>query len=285
VPRIKILTDSTADLGPALAAAYDVTVIPLLVQFGQETYLDGVEMDNRRLFQMVEEKKQLPKSASPGPASFQEAFAKATADGSQVIYIGISSKLSATQQNARLAAESFPPGQVYVYDSLNLSTGIGLQVLYACDLVRQGKSAEEIIRALEEVRPKVRTSFMIDTLEYLYKGGRCSGLQALVGTLLRIRPVIAVVDGGMIVDAKIRGPRHRGMDYMLDKFAQHARAGQVWPGRVFVTHTTTRDEVEYVKQRIREIMPDVREVLDTDAGSVISTHCGPGTIGILYMLK
>lgn len=285
MPQIKIVTDSTADLGQELLTAYDIGMIPLLVQFDQESYEDGVDIDSLRLFQMVEEQKQLPKTASPGPAYFQEAFAEFAKDGSQVIYIGISSKLSAAQQNARIAASTFPEGQVYVVDSLNLSTGIGLQVLSACDMVREGKSAEEIVRTLEQDRSKVRTTFMIDTMEYLYKGGRCNSLQALMGSLLHIRPIIAVVDGAMIVDGKVRGSRQRAIEYQLDKFAQHVREGLVRPDRVFVTHTSPQEDVEYAKKRVREIFPEAKSVLDTRAGSVIGSHCGPGTLGILYVLK
>lgn len=286
MPQIKILTDSTADLGQELLAANEITMIPLMVQFDQETYQDGINMDDQRLFELVKEKNQLPKTASPSPGTFHEAFAKATADGSQAIYIGISSKFSATVQNARIAADMFPKGQVHVFDSFNLSTGIGLQVLHACDMVREGKSAEEIMATLEQDRPKVRTSFIIDTMEYLYKGGRCNGLQALMGSLLHIRPIIAVVDGAMIVDKKVRGTRQRGLDTMLEQFASDAREGRVVPNRVFVTHSTiARSEAEYLKEQVRQLLPEVQEVLETEAGSVVSSHCGPGTIGVLYQLK
>lgn len=283
--RIRIITDSTADLGPELARAHQVRQVPLLVQFGQNEYRDGVDMDTDRLFQLVQAQGQLPKTASPSPATFQEAFAEATADGSQALFIGISSQFSATLQNARLAAESFPDGQVRVFDSGNLSTGIGLQVLHACDLVREGKGMDEVVAALEAARPKVRTSFVIDTMEYLYKGGRCSGMQALVGGLLKIRPIISVVDGGMIVAAKVRGPRHKSLDWMLEGFGRDAEQGLVRPERVFVTHTGVPEDARYLMDGIRRLMPGVHEVLETRAGSVIGSHCGPGTIGVLYMTK
>lgn len=285
MPRIKVLTDSTADLGQDLLEQYQISVVPLVVQFDQESYLDGVEMDDRRLFQMVEAKKRLPKTASPSPAAFHEAFRKATADGSQAIYVGLSSLLSATQQNARIAADMLPEGQAQTFDSLNLSTGIGLQVLYACELAQQGRTADQVIAALEEARPKVKTSFMVDTMEYLYMGGRCSGVQALMGSLLHIRPIIAVVDGAMTVAGKVRGSRQRGLDYMLEGFKQDAQAGRVRPDRVFVTHTTSHEDARYLMDRIKQIMPEVKAVTETEAGSVIGSHCGPGTIGVLYMLK
>jgi DegV family protein with EDD domain len=285
MPRIRIITDSTADLGPELIQREELIVVPLLVQFDEESYQDGVDMDTERLFRMVETKKKLPKTASPSPAVFQAAFAQATADGSDAIYIGISSKLSATLQNARLAAELFPPGKVRVFDSLNLSTGIGLQVLMACDLARAGKTADEIMAALEAARPKVRTAFVIDTLDYLHKGGRCNSLQALVGSLLKLRPVIAVEDGGMIVAAKLRGARQKGLEWMLERFAADAARGLVRPERVFITHTGVHEDAAFMAGEVRRIMPEVQAVIETRAGSVIGSHCGPGTIGIIYLQK
>lgn len=285
MPSIRIMTDSTADLSPELVESFGIRVVPLLVQFGEETYKDGVEIDSGRLFQMVAERNQLPKTASPGPAFFRDYFAEATADGSQVIYISISSKFSVALQNAQIAAAEFP-GRVHVFDSRNLSTGIGLQVLHACDLVRQGKSVEEILADLEVYQAGVRTSFVIDTLDYLHKGGRCSGVAALVGTLLKIRPVISVVDGGMIVAAKVRGPRRKALDWMLERFAEDAAQGRVRPERVFVTSPDSpHEDAPYMVQEIRRILPEVQEVIVTRAGAVIGSHCGPGTIGILYATK
>lgn len=282
---IKIITDSTADLGQELTDRHQITVVPLTVQFDDESYLDGVEMGTAKLFHMVEERKRLPKTASPSPAAFHAAFLEATADGSEVIYIGISSKFSSTVQNARIAAEMLPHDRVTVFDSANLSTGIGLQVLLAADLARAGQSRPEILSALEDARPKVRSAFMIDTLEYLYKGGRCSGVQALAGALLHIRPIIAVVDGGMVVAGKTRGARQKALDAMLERLAQDAEAGLVRTERVFVTHTGVHEDALYLADGVRRLLPGVGEVLETNAGSVVGSHCGPGTIGVLYMVK
>lgn len=286
MPPIRILADSTCDLSPELLAANNVRIIPLLVQFDEETYQDGVDMDSPRLFRMVAERNKLPKTASAGPAALRQAFAEATADGSQVIFIGISSKFSAMVQNAQIAASEFPEGQVRVFDSRNLSTGIGLQVLHACDLVRQGKSVDEILADLETYQAGVRSRFVIDTMEYLHKGGRCSGVAALAGTLLRIRPVIAVVDGGMIVAAKIRGPRRKALDWMLEQFADDVAQGRVRPDRVFITSPDSpHEDAPYMVEQVRRILPEVQEVIVTQAGAVIGSHCGPGTIGILYATK
>jgi DegV family protein with EDD domain len=282
---IKIVTDSTADLGPELTARYGITVVPLTVQFDQESYLDGVEIDTQKLFSLVEENKRLPKTASPSPGAFHAAFAAATADGSDVIFIGISSKFSSTVQNARIAADMLPDGRVSTFDSANLSTGIGLLVLLAADMARAGSSRAEILAALEDARPKVRSAFMIDTLEYLHKGGRCSGVQALAGALLHIRPIIAVVDGGMVVAGKTRGARQKALDALLERLASDVEAGAVRPERVFITHTGVHEDALYLADGVRRLLPGVGEVLETPAGSVVGSHCGPGTIGVLYVVK
>ncbi|HWI53264.1 MAG TPA: DegV family protein [Symbiobacteriaceae bacterium] len=283
MPTPAIITDSTCDLSPELLERYHLTVVPMIVEHGDETYQDGVTVTPDRLFELVERTRQLPKTASPSPVIYREVFAAATAGGGQAIYLGISSRLSAGVQNATIGAQGLE--RVHVVDTANLSTGIGLLALYACDLARDAKSAAEIVAALEQARPKVRSSFMVDTLDYLHMGGRCTGVQALLGSLLKLRPVISVVDGALVVTAKVRGARHKGLDYMLECFAQDVQQGLVRPDRVFVTHTGCPDDAQYMADAARRIMPEVGEVLQTRAGAVVSSHCGPGTIGILYMLK
>lgn len=282
---ISIITDSTADLSRELIARYQVTVVPLAVVFGQDAYKDGVDIDTRRLFGLVEQNRQLPKTSSPSPEVFRSVFEEAVADGSQALYIGISSQFSASAQNAMLAAGAFPEGQVRVFDSANLSTGIAHLVLYACDLVSQGRQMDEILAALEAARPKVRTSFKMDRLDYMHMGGRCTGVQALLSSVLKIRPVISVVDGGMIVAGKVRGSNKKSLDWMMDRFEEDVRQGLVKDNRVFLTHTGVHEDAVYMAGRVREIMPEMQEILETPAGSVIGSHCGPGTIGILYMLN
>ena len=282
---ISIITDSTADLSRELIARYQVTVVPLAVVFGQDAYKDGVDVDTRRLFELVEQNRQLPKTSSPSPEVFRSVFEEAVADGSQALYIGISSQFSASAQNAMLAAGAFPEGQVRVFDSANLSTGIAHLVLYACDLVSQGRQMDEILAALEAARPKVRTSFKMDRLDYMHMGGRCTGVQALLSSVLKIRPVISVVDGGMIVAGKVRGSNKKSLDWMMDRFEEDVRQGLVKDDRVFLTHTGVHEDAVYMAGRVREIMPEMQEILETPAGSVIGSHCGPGTIGILYMLN
>lgn len=276
---INILADSTCDLGRGAAEEFGFDVIPLPVTIGGQVYLDGVEIEQEKLFELVGEAGALPKTAAPSVGEFQKFFDRS----GESIFIGISSRLSATIQNAKLAAADLPAGRVRVLDSLNLSTGIGLLVLRAAELRDVGKSADEIEKEILASVPRVRASFIIDTMEYLYKGGRCTALQAIAGSMLKIHPIIEVrPDGTLGVKEKARGARQKGLQMMLDDFAAHLE--ELDRRRVFVTHTTSPEDAEFLKGEIMRLAaPD--EVRVTKAGSVIASHCGPGTIGILYLVK
>jgi DegV family protein with EDD domain len=276
---VRIVCDSTCDLGQELAARFGVTVVPLTVIHDGREYKDGVDLDTPGLFALVQQTGHLPTTAAPSAGEFAQAFD----DPDETICITISSKLSASNQNAHMAAAERPAGQSWVLDSLNLSTGIGLLVLKAAELRDQGRSAAEIGRAVQEAGPKVRTSFVIETMEYLHKGGRCTALQALVGSLLKIRPVIAVrPDGTLGVKDKIRGTRKKALDSLLADL--EADLPELDRHRIFVTHTGCDADAEYLAGEVRRIAAP-EEVYITTAGAVIASHCGPDTIGILYLLR
>lgn len=276
---VHIFTDSTSDLSPELIARYNINVVPLTVHIADKTFHDDFSVSGKELFAMVDATGQLPTTSAPSVGEFAAAFDRPD----EVIYIGISSKLSASVANARLAAETFPAGKVRVIDSLNLSTGAGLLVLRAADLRDQGASAEEIEREVLAAVPKVRTSFVIDTMRYLYMGGRCTALQSLMGGLLQIRPVIyARPDGVLDVKDKIRGSRARTLDAMLRDFQAHR--DEVDLRRVFITHAEGAEDAAFLSAALAQLAP-IQEILITSAGAVISSHCGPGTIGVLYLLK
>lgn len=275
---VRIITDSTSDLPPDLTDKHQIEVVPLSVEIGGRTYLDQIEMTQARLFQLVDQVGELPKTAAPSPGLFESTFA----GSEEIVFIGISSQLSATVQNAHIGADAVDGERVRIIDSLNLSTAAGLLVLEAADLRDQGLSAAEIERALLPQVPKLRCMFVIDTLRYLYMGGRLSAMENLVGSVLRVRPVIEICpDGTMGVKTKIRGSRQRTIQVMLDQL--QADAPQVDRRRVFITHTSPED-ARQVAEEIRRIA-DPDEVLLADAGSVVSSHCGPGALGILYKLR
>jgi DegV family protein with EDD domain len=276
---IHIYTDSTADLGPELWAQFQIDFIPLYVIVEEKIFKDRVEITNADLFRSVQATGNLPKTSAPTVPDFQERFNRP----GESIYIGLSGQLSATMQNALLAQRGCPPGQAYVIDSLNLSSGIGLLALKAADLRDQGLPAAEIYQQVSALVPKVRTSFVIETLEYLYKGGRCSSIQNIMGSLLHIRPVIAVrPDGTLGVKGRTRGTRLKALNFMLDEFCE--ALDQVDLKRVFITHTGCQPDAEYLKAALLKLAP-IQQIYITTAGSVIASHCGPDTIGILYLVK
>ena len=273
---VSIITDSTADLGEQLAREHQVHVVPLSVYIGGKTYRDGVDLGAEDVFRLVEETGELPKTSAPTIAEFKEAFESAE----ESIYIGISSRLSASVANANLAAQLLPDRRIHVVDSLSLSTGIGLLVLMACDLRDQGLPPDEIVARTKAAVPKLHVHFIVDTLRYLYLGGRCTAVENLFGSVLKIRPVLETrADGTLGVADKVRGPRRRGLQWMLDDFAAHA--DQTDLSRVFVTHAGCPEDADYLAREIRTRFGAT--VLTTTAGAVISSHCGPGTIGVLYL--
>jgi len=277
---VNIITDSTADLSQELISNFKLSIIPLLVTIGGKDYRDGVDLGQKELFDLVKKHGELPKTAAPSAGEFAKAFDRP----GESIFIGISSQLSATIQNAKLAADMLPAGQVTVVDSLNLSTGVGLLALRAAEYRDEGLLADEIVARLTESRLKVHTSFVIDTMEYLYKGGRCTAIQAIAGSVLKIHPIIEVrSDGSLGVKSKARGTLQKGHQQMLDDFA--ARLPELDRRRVFVTHTFEFDEsVQFLVEGVKRVASP-EEVCVTRAGSVISSHCGPGTAGILYFVK
>lgn len=280
--EVKIFADSTCDLTPDIIKQYDISVIPLYVGFDDGTLRDGVDITAAELFKKVDEIRKLPKTSAPSPIDFYNQFKPFIDQGRDIIYIGLSSGLSATVQNATIAAGEFPEGRIEVVDSMNLSTGIGLLVLKACDFAREGMDIHQIANELRIRVPKIKTSFIVDTLDYLYMGGRCSALQNFMSGVLQIRPVVKVVDGKMILGDKVRGKREKALNTMLDNVLMDK--DNIELDRIMVTHSMGCADSEYLVEKLKENL-NVKEVIVTVAGCVISSHCGPNTIGILYFIK
>ncbi|MBE9912502.1 DegV family protein [Paenibacillus donghaensis] len=277
--KLKIFADSTSDLPKEWIDRHDIGIIPLYVVFGNEQLRDGVDITPAELYERVSRSGSLPKTAAPSPADFMAAFEPYVKQGDSILYISLSSGLSATYQNALIAAAEYPEASIRVVDSLNLSSAIGLLVMKAVYAANEGKSLDEIVRMLESARPAVESEFVIDTLEYLYKGGRCSGVQNLLGSLLNIRPVIKVIDGKMTPAYKVRGKKEKAMNQMLQNALD--KQERMDNDLIFVVHTYAEDEAQYLQQVLKE-KTNAREVAISTAGCVISSHCGPKTIGIMY---
>ena len=275
---IKITSDSTSDLSPTLLEQYDITVLPLYVTMGEQTCQDGVDARPEDLFAYVERTGSLPTTAAVNVADYHDCFAQFSPRHEAVIHITISSDFSSCYQNACVAAEGF--SNVYVVDSRNLSTGHGLVVLEAALAAQRGEQPEAIVAHLNEVAGQVEASFVVDKLDYLVKGGRCSSAAALGANLLKLKPCIEVVDGRMKVGKKYRG----NYDKVLLQYVRERLDGRddLALDRIFVTHTPCRPEtVEAVKAEIQTYAP-FSEIIETTAGCTISSHCGPNTLGILF---
>jgi DegV family protein with EDD domain len=280
--KVKIISDSTCDLTKELIKRNDIEIVPLYVNFNEESYLDGVNLDVEKMYQLVSEKKLLPKTAAPSPGAFVEVFQKYLDLGYEILYLGIGSKFSATFSSANVAKNTLESDDIYLVDSMNLSSGTGLLLLKACKFRDEGMSGKDIKVKLEEIVPKVRSQFVIDTLEYLYKGGRLNALSALVGGMLRVKPIIKVRDGVMVVGKKGRGNIKNGINLMLQEFFNDVE--NIDPEFLMITHSLADESSKYIKSQISDKIK-VKNIFDTHAGCVISSHCGKGTIGVLYILK
>ena len=283
--KVKIITDSTCDLGKELAKKYDIEVMPLYVNFGEESYKDGVDIDTESLYVKVKEKNELPKTSAIDMVSITDLFKKYLDEGYDIIFCGISRQMSRTYENAVMALDELnAKDRIFVVDSMNLSTGIGLTILKAADLRDKGLSAKEIAAKMEEITKKVKAQFAIETMEYLHKGGRCSGVARLFGTLLKIKPIIFVREGKMSVGMKPLGKMKVALDKMINMFLEDYKNDKVDRDKVFITHSIATESEKYIRERLEAEVKDM-EIISTVAGCVISSHCGRGTIGILYITK
>ncbi|MCK9536950.1 MAG: DegV family protein [Bacilli bacterium] len=280
--KIKIITDYTADLTPEIYKRFDIDAIPLYLTIAGKTYKDHVDITSQELYRLVDEFKELPRTSAVNPVVFIEIFNKWLDLGYQVLYMGLGSGFSATYQTARLVASEYSPNQVRVIDSQNLSSGVGLLVLKAAKFRDQGDDLDTIVRKVKALIPLVRTQFSINTLSYLHKGGRCSGTARIFGTLLKVKPIIRVIDGEMVVAKKPRGKYQVALQVLLD-YLNHDK-DNVDPDNIMITHSLADEDVVFLRQEIKKIVK-VDNILETKASAVISAHCGPRTIGILYILK
>jgi DegV family protein with EDD domain len=281
--KIKILTDSTCDLSKEMMEQFGIDSIPLYVRFDQEIYKDGIDITPEDLYEKVKEKKELPKTSAVSPGDFITFFEKYLNKGFDIIYIGIGSKLSATIRSAYLARDEIGLiERIHIIDSMNLSSGIGLLVLKAKDLRDLGLTSYAITEKIESLVPLVSSQFAIQTLDYLHKGGRASGIAKLVGTMLSIKPIIKVVNGSLEVYKKPIGKMSRALDIMLEDFFKDLE--NIDLDYVFITHTLANRQAIYMMDHIKR-RTRVKHLIEGHAGCVISAHCGAGTIGILYIKK
>ncbi len=280
--KIIISTDSTADLGINELKEYDIKVIPLYVRFDNDVYKDGVDINTNKLYELVDKYNALPKTQAITPGDFVEFFKQYLDKGKQIIHISIGSKISASYQSAMIAKDLLNTNDIYVIDSENLSSGIALLALKASSFRKKGLSAKMIYEKVVELVPKVRCQFAIRTLDYLHKGGRASGLSAFVGSVLSIKPIIQVNDGRLDVYKKSVGKMSRALDIMINDLIKLKE--DVDLEFIYITHSLADKSFDYMKEKIlNELTPT--NLIEGHAGCVISSHCGKGTIGVLYITK
>ena len=279
--KIKVTADSTCDLSRELVESYGITIVPLTVTVDGKDYRDGVDIDPGAMLEITEATGGVAATAAVNARQYMDIFEPILKECDAIIHFTISSAMSACYQNACLAAQEL--GNVYVVDSANLSTGIGHLVLDACLLAREGMEAADIQAELDRRKKKLDVSFVLSTLEYLRRGGRCSTVAAMGANLLKLHPCIVVKDGTMGVGKKYRGAIQSCLvSYVKDKLAE---PDTVDPRRIFITDSGFDEETRaLVEKTVRECVP-FQEVLHTRAGCTVSCHCGPGCLGILFYRK
>ena len=282
--KVRIFADSTCDLTKDLVEKYNIEILPLYITIGDRTGKDGVEITREEIFEWADRNNDTPKTSALTPEDAYNAIKGCKDRGEEGVFIGISEDMSCTCNVMRLEADELEySDKFHVINSMNLSTGIGHLVVNAAIMADQGKSAEEIVSEIENLRLKVKSSFVIDTLTYLYRGGRCSAVTALLANTLKIKPKIIVDNGKMDVGGKYRGNISLVVKKYVNEMEQQLLKAR--KERVFITHPDMDPDVI---NTIREYLKGLNyfdEIIETRAGGVISSHCGPSTVGVLYMEK
>lgn len=279
---VKIISDSTCDLSPELIAKYDIDILPLHILLGEDEYEDGKNITPEQIYSWSDENKTTPKTSAPALTDAIELFKPYIDEGREIVCFSISSSMSTSGNVMCIAAEELEAEDcITVIDSANLSTGIGLLVIEAAIMAQNNHTVEEIVSAIEALKPNVRASFVVDTLTYLYRGGRCNAVSAMAGGVLKLHPKIVVENGAMNASKKYRGKINSAIMTYVKDMEDDLKAAR--PDRVFITHSgCDRTIVEEVHSYL-ENLGVFSEILETRAGGVISSHCGPGTLGVLFI--
>lgn len=276
---VMITADSTCDLSEELLSRYKVKILPLTILLGEESFLDGAHYTPADMYKRYRADGTLPKTAAPSLQQITEFFTPFLNQGYEVVHLDISSELSSTCNNARIVSNELDG--VYVVDSRMLSTGVGLLVIEGAECRDKGMSAAEIAEHLTALTEKVDTSFVLDTLEFMWKGGRCSGVAALGANLLKLKPALEMKDGKLGVYKKYRG----SINSVYKQYITERLSGKkVRPGHVFITESGEIEQsvIDELEALVRQLIP-VQEIHHTIAGCTVSSHCGPKTLGVLFI--
>ncbi len=282
--KFKIISDSTQDLSKQLIVESDADIVPSNVLIGDTTYLDYIELNADKLYEKIKETGAFPKTSAGTPAYFAEAYERAKAEGyKEILVITIGTTFSATYKSAVIAADLVEGLTIRFVDSHSLSSATGLLVMRAHDLRSEGKSLDETADYLQSIAPQARAQFIVDNLTMLNAGGRVTGIKYFIGRILRAHPFLQVNDAKLEVVDTPKGKSERALDKMFSVFEEEFKAG-LESRRVFITHSHGGSRIDYLKDKIKQLVRE-EDIYVTDAGAVISSHCGEGTIGILYIRK
>lgn len=279
--NIKLVADSNSDLTDEIIQLYNISMVSQYVNIDGVSLRDRVDISSEELNKKISSLGKFPKTAAPSPSDFTAVFKPAIENGQDILCICTSSNISATYQNAVIAARDFPSSRIEVVNSMNISMGIGMVILNAVDLIEQGFNIHEIAEKLNSMIDRVRTVFVVDTLEYLRKGGRCTALESFVGDILKIRPVLAVSDGKLTVYEKFRGNREKVLKELLNLIEKDK--GKINKKRILISHFKADEDVAQMKDSLQELF-NPEQIIVAETGCSVSSHCGPNTVGIIYLV-
>ncbi|MEE2701223.1 MAG: DegV family protein [Chloroflexota bacterium] len=270
---IKIVTDSTSDLNPDLAKDLDILVVPVNVHFGQESFRDGVELSTDQFFEKLVSSREVPTTSAPSPGTFLEVYRPLVEAGHQIVSIHISDKVSATLDSARQAASQLSSGDIHIIDSMQVSMSLGLQVITAAESVKEGANLEEILEKVETASNQVQILAIFDTLEFLKRGGRVGKARALIGSLLRMKPMLTVREGE-VASLGVSRSRAQGVEYLVN-----IAKGRAPLKKAAVFYSTSNQEAEEVLEQMKPLV-ESGNVIVSRLGAALGVHSGPGAWGI-----
>ncbi len=276
--KVAIVTDSTSSLTPTMGKEYGIRVVPVHLIFGTQSYRDGVDLDAESFYRLLHSSKQLPTTSQPTAEDFMRVYSALAEQAEAIVSIHLSHQMSATLDSAQAARQELPNVPIHVVDSRSVSMGLGLMAIAAARAARDGKSADEIVRLVEELIPKMNVLFTVETLEYLRKGGRIGGATAFLGSALSIKPLLYVKDG-RVEPLERQRTKKRAVERMLDRMAERIGASQ--SVHVAVLHCAVPEEAAQLAEQVAARF-QCTDILTAEAGPIIGTHAGPGTVGVAF---
>ncbi|MCR2803841.1 DegV family protein [Paenibacillus soyae] len=280
--NIRLFADSVSDLPQEWIRKYGITIVPLYIIFGEQSFRDGVDIATEDIYRRVDDTGVLPRTAAPSPNDFMKAFHEATANGDSVLYISMSAEVSSTYQNARIAMEEMPEGKVTIVDSTHLSASYAMLVIMAARMLEQGVSIADTVAAIEERRDRVEIDILIDRLDYLHKGGRVSSIQSMIGSMLQIRPVLGIKRGLIVSTKKYRGKTQKALENVMQNVVENIQ--HIDLNLIVIAQTVAEKAAEFMRSYLLE-HTSVKEIIVIEGGCTICSHTGPKTVAISYMRK